>query len=261
MADGQKRIAIRPAEREHAEAIGEILLGVVVETGEKLHLLGAGAPPQKGRKASRPCVLLRPRASSGKLLILARADVRRLDRLGADALDDERVLRDHIRHDRLGLRLREPRLGVGEAHGRRLRIRELEDQLQRLCHVLHLLPSSDAAVGSFVSPRSPHLLLLLRQRGCVLTHDIVHRVRLQAAEALADGEEVLVAERGVHVLHHTLAVGRRALLVGARLHLENHLRRRLRLLDCHISHPLSPPYMRRDGKIYHGDFLLKIWSA
>ena len=43
MADGQKRIAIRPAEREHAEAIGELLLGVVVETGEKLHLLGAGA--------------------------------------------------------------------------------------------------------------------------------------------------------------------------------------------------------------------------
>ena len=43
MADGQKRIAIRPAEREHAEAIGELLLGVVVETGEKLHLLGTGA--------------------------------------------------------------------------------------------------------------------------------------------------------------------------------------------------------------------------
>ena len=43
LADGQKRIAIRPAEREHAEAIGELLLGVVVETGEKLHLLGAGA--------------------------------------------------------------------------------------------------------------------------------------------------------------------------------------------------------------------------
>ena len=33
-----QRIAIRPAEREHAEAIGELLLGVVVETGEKLHL-------------------------------------------------------------------------------------------------------------------------------------------------------------------------------------------------------------------------------
>lgn len=43
MADGQKRIAIRPAEREHAEAIGELLLGVVVETGEKLHLFGTGA--------------------------------------------------------------------------------------------------------------------------------------------------------------------------------------------------------------------------
>ena len=45
MADGQERIAIRPAEREHAEAeaIGELLLGVVVKTGEKLHLLGADA--------------------------------------------------------------------------------------------------------------------------------------------------------------------------------------------------------------------------
>ena len=42
MADGQKRIAIRPAEREHAEAIGELLLVVVVERGEKLHLLGTG---------------------------------------------------------------------------------------------------------------------------------------------------------------------------------------------------------------------------
>ena len=40
--------------------------------------------------------------SSGKLLILARTDVDRLDRLGADALDDERVLRDHVRHDRFG---------------------------------------------------------------------------------------------------------------------------------------------------------------
>ena len=43
MADRQKRIAIRPAEREHAEAIGELLLGVVVEAGEKLHPFGAGA--------------------------------------------------------------------------------------------------------------------------------------------------------------------------------------------------------------------------
>ena len=43
MVDRQKRIAIRPAKREHAEAIGELLLGVVVETGEKLHFLGAGA--------------------------------------------------------------------------------------------------------------------------------------------------------------------------------------------------------------------------
>ena len=43
MADGQKRIAIRAAKREHTESIGELLLGVVIETGEKLHLLGAGA--------------------------------------------------------------------------------------------------------------------------------------------------------------------------------------------------------------------------
>ena len=43
MADGQERIAIRPAEREHAEAIGELLLGMVVEAGEKLRLFGAGA--------------------------------------------------------------------------------------------------------------------------------------------------------------------------------------------------------------------------
>ena len=43
MADRQKRIAIRPAKREHAKAMGEFLLGVVVEAGEKLHLLGTGA--------------------------------------------------------------------------------------------------------------------------------------------------------------------------------------------------------------------------
>ena len=43
MADRQKRIAIRPAEREHAEAVGELLLGMIVEAGEKLHLFGAGA--------------------------------------------------------------------------------------------------------------------------------------------------------------------------------------------------------------------------
>ena len=40
---GSNSIAIRPAEREHAEAIGEILLGMVIETSEKLHLLGASA--------------------------------------------------------------------------------------------------------------------------------------------------------------------------------------------------------------------------
>ena len=45
MAGGQKRIAIRPAEREHAEAeaIEEPPLGMVVEAGEKLHPFGAGA--------------------------------------------------------------------------------------------------------------------------------------------------------------------------------------------------------------------------
>ena len=41
MADGQKRIAIRPAKRKHAESIGELPLGMVIEAGEKLHFLGA----------------------------------------------------------------------------------------------------------------------------------------------------------------------------------------------------------------------------
>ena len=136
---------------------------------------------------------------SGKLLILARTDVDRLDRLGIDALDDERVLRDHVRHDRFGLCLRQSRLGIGEAHGRRLRVRELEDHLQRLCHFLHLLPASDG-FGATARPPAKPLPLLFRQRGCVLAHDVLQRVRLEAAEALADGEEFLVAERRVHVL-------------------------------------------------------------
>ena len=41
MAGGQERIAIRPAEREHAEAIGELLPGMVVEAGEKDGIEGA----------------------------------------------------------------------------------------------------------------------------------------------------------------------------------------------------------------------------
>ena len=43
MIDGQERIAIRPAERKHAKTMGELLLGALVETSKKLHLLGAGA--------------------------------------------------------------------------------------------------------------------------------------------------------------------------------------------------------------------------
>ena len=36
MADGQECIAVRPAKREHTEAIGEILFGMVVKTCQKL---------------------------------------------------------------------------------------------------------------------------------------------------------------------------------------------------------------------------------
>ena len=42
MVDGQECIAVRPAKREHTEAIGEILFGMVVKTCQKFNLLGAG---------------------------------------------------------------------------------------------------------------------------------------------------------------------------------------------------------------------------
>ena len=42
MGVGQEGVAVRPAERKHMEAIGEILFGMVVKTCQKFNLLGAG---------------------------------------------------------------------------------------------------------------------------------------------------------------------------------------------------------------------------
>ena len=42
MADGQEGAAVRPAERKHTEAVGEILFGMVVKARKEFDLLGTG---------------------------------------------------------------------------------------------------------------------------------------------------------------------------------------------------------------------------
>lgn len=42
MADGQEGGVVRPAERKHTEAVGEILFGIVVKARKEFDLLGTG---------------------------------------------------------------------------------------------------------------------------------------------------------------------------------------------------------------------------